>query len=275
MNRKKFFVIPASMLFLFLLMFIGFRPLTPENNTNLLSLKGSFIQSSSLSGTAASLALKNAVPGKAGFIAAVQSGSGAKAPIVQTASTLPFKVYLSPSCQTWNPYSDGSGSEEYHMRQIASAMPAYLQQYGIQSVLAAPQTGNYANQKKTITARVKQAADTNCNLYLAIHSNARDGGPKINGTTIFYPSTSEQSLRFAHILTSNFAYPNKNDIDFTTQDELWEMYMPKMPHCLIETAYHDNPEDIQWIEANTQKIAQNLAYCIALYANPAATANFT
>lgn len=269
MNRKKLSVIPASMLFLFLLMFIGARAFTPENNANLQSLKSSRVPSQLLS-AAASSTLKNTVPVN------MQLGTGAKAPIMKTASSLPFKVYLSPSCQTWNPYCDGSGSEEYHMRQIASAMPAYLQQYGIQSVLAAPQTGTYANQKRTIMARVNQAASTKCNLYLAIHSNARDGGPKTNGTTIFYPSTNESSLRFAHVLTSNFAYPNKSDIDFTTKDELWEMYMPKMPHCLIETAYHDNSTDVQWIESNTQKIAQNLAYCIALYANvPAATVNRT
>jgi N-acetylmuramoyl-L-alanine amidase len=185
------------------------------------------------------------------------------------AGTSSFKVYLSPSCQTWNPYSDGSGSEEYHMRQIAEAMPKYLQQYGIDSVLAAPQSGNRQNQKKTITERVKQAVDTKCNLYLSIHSNARDGGPKTNGTLILYPSTNDSSRRFAITLANNFIYPDKSAIDFGTNDALWEMYMPPMPHCLIETAYHDNSADISWIENNTENIAQNLAYCVALYAGKA------
>ncbi|HEX2985237.1 MAG TPA: N-acetylmuramoyl-L-alanine amidase [Caproiciproducens sp.] len=196
---------------------------------------------------------------------AFQNGTSIRT--IHTGRTTPFKVYLSPSCQPWNPYSDGSGSEEYHMRQIACAMPKYLNYYGIQAFVGAPLKGSRSGQKKNIMERVKQATDNQCNLYLAIHSNARDGGPKTNGTLILYPSKDDRSLRFAQILTQNFMYPNKNDIDFGTKDELWEMYMPKMPHCLIETAYHDNPQDIRWIEQNTEKIAQNLAYCIALYAN--------
>lgn len=180
-----------------------------------------------------------------------------------------FKVYLSPSCQTWNPYSDGTGSEEYHMRQIAEAMPKYLQQYGIGYVLAAPQSGSRENQRKTIIGRVKQAVDTKCNLYLSIHSNARDGGAKTNGTLILYPSTNASSQRFALTLADNFIYPDKSAIDFGTKDVLWEMYMPPMPHCLIETAYHDNAADESWIENNTESIAQNLAYCVALYAGKA------
>lgn len=199
--------------------------------------------------------------------AGVSPADSAVRPASVNVSTSSFKVYLSPSCQTWNPYSDGSGSEEYHMRQIASAMPAYLKQYGIQSVLAAPQAGTRANQESTIAGRVKQATDAKCNLYLAIHSNARDGGPKINGPMIFYHSNDLSSLRFTEILFNNFMYPDKNAIDFGNNDALWEMSMPKMPHCLIEIAYHDNPQDEQWIESNTNQIAQNLAYCIALYAN--------
>lgn len=152
------------------------------------------------------------------------------------------------------------------MRKIAEAMPKYLQQYGIDYVLAAPQSGSRQNQQKTITQRVKQAVDTKCDLYLSIHSNARDGGPKTNGTLILYPATNEPSRRFALILMENFIYPDKSAIDLGTKDQLWEMYMPPMPHCLIETAYHDNPADISWIENNTESIAQNLAYCVALYA---------
>ena len=199
-----------------------------------------------------------------------QKAAVKKAPVVKATradvSIRPYKVYLSPSCQTWNPYCDGSGSEELHMRQIASAMPTYLAQYGIQSVLAAPQAGTQANQRQTIVNRVKQATDAKCDLYLAIHSNARDDGPKTYGTSIYYPSTNAQSKRFAQLMAGNFMYPDKSAISINTNDALWEMGMPKMPHCLIETAYHDNALDVQWIEGNTEEIAKNLARCIALNA---------
>lgn len=176
-----------------------------------------------------------------------------------------YRVYLSPSCQPWNPYCDGSGSEEYHMRQVAEAMIPCLDAYGIESVLAQAQTGSRANQRTTIENRAKQASEENCDLYLAIHSNARDDGPKIKGTTIFYPTGDAQSLRFANLLKGNFIYPDKSAISLDTNDALWEMFMPKMPHCLIETAYHDNTNDVRWIEANTNAIAQSLATCVAMY----------
>ena len=200
----------------------------------------------------------------------VVAGAGGAAARSRTFTTRPdysipsYRVYLSPSCQTWNPYCDGSGSEEYHMRQVAEAMGPYLKQDGIQYVLAAAQTGSRANQRNTIVNRAKQASNDHCDLYLAIHSNARDNSPKKNGTTIFYPTGSSQSLRFANLLKDNFIYPDKSAISLDTNDALWEMYMPKMPHCLIETAYHDNPQDVAWIENNTDAIAKSLADCVAM-----------
>lgn len=180
-------------------------------------------------------------------------------------TVLSFKVYLSPSAQPWNPYCDGSGSEESHMRLIANTVSSYLYQYGIHSIVGAPHSGDRSRQKSEIEARVKQARDNGCNLYLAIHSNAKDGGAKTNGTTIFYPSGHAPSLRFANILKNNFIYPDKNAISVETKDALWEMSMPTMPHCLIEVAYHDNEQDVQWIESNVNEIAKNLAYSIAMY----------
>lgn len=182
-----------------------------------------------------------------------------------TPTVLSFKVYLSPSAQPWNPYCDGSGSEESHMRPIANAVSYYLYQYGIHSIIGAAHSGDRSRQKSEIEARVKQAKENGCNLYLAIHSNAKDGGAKTNGTTIFYPSSSAASFRFANILKNNFIYPDKSAISVETKDALWEMCMPTMPHCLIEVAYHDNAQDVQWIESNTNEIGKNLAYSIAMY----------
>lgn len=181
-----------------------------------------------------------------------------------TVNVSPYRVYLSPSAQPWNPYCDGSGSEETYMRQIASAMIPYLKGYGIESVLAAPSSGGRAAQHSTLINRASQASYDGCDLYLAIHSNAQDGGPKTNGTTVYYPSGDPRSQRFADLLKDNFIYPDKSAVSTATNDALWEMSLPKMPHCLIETAYHDNANDAWWIENNTEAIAENLARCVAM-----------
>ena len=36
------------------------------------------------------------------------------------------RIYLSPSTQDWNPYVDGSGSEEYWMNLLADTLEPYL-----------------------------------------------------------------------------------------------------------------------------------------------------
>ena len=35
------------------------------------------------------------------------------------------RIYLSPSTQDWNPYVDGSGSEEYWMNLLADTLEPY------------------------------------------------------------------------------------------------------------------------------------------------------
>ena len=175
-----------------------------------------------------------------------------------------FKVYLSPSAQPWNPYCDGSGSEEYYMRQVATAMIPYLQSYGIDYVLPGAQTGSSSTQKAFLTNRANEAKNTGCDLYLAIHSNAANGNTR--GTRIYYYTKSSESLRFAKVLQSNFNYPDKSNIKLAYNDALMEMYLPTMPHALIETAFHDNAQDVTWIKSNINTMAKSLADAVNAYA---------
>lgn len=175
-----------------------------------------------------------------------------------------FKVYLSPAAQPWNPYCDGSGSEEYYMRKVATAMIPYLQSYGIDYVLAGQQTGVSANQKSFLVNRANEAKNTGCDLYLAIHSNAATG--KTRGTRIYYYTKSSESLRFAKVLQSTFNYPDKSNIKLAYNDALMEMYLPTMPHALIETAFHDNAQDVMWIKNNIDTMAKSLADAVSEFA---------
>lgn len=175
-----------------------------------------------------------------------------------------FKVYLSPAAQPWNPYCDGSGSEEYYMRKVASAMIPYLQSYGIDYVLAGAQTGTSANQKSFLVNRANEAKNTGCDLYLAIHSNAATG--KTRGTRVYYYTKSAESLRFAKVLQSNFSYPYKSNIKLAYNDALMEMYLPTMPHALIETAFHDNAQDVVWLKSNIDSMAKSLAAAVNEFA---------
>ena len=139
----------------------------------------------------------------------------------------PFKVYLSPSSQFSNPYVNG-GNEEQYMRQVAVAMIPFLEERGIDYVLA--------KEKRTVS-----------------------------GTRIYYYTKNPESLRWAQITQRNFIYPDKSNILLATNDRLIDMHTPKMPSILVETAYHDNVSDANWIKSHIYEIAESLAISVAEY----------
>ena len=73
-------------------------------------------------------------------------------------------IYLSPSTQEWNAYVTGSGSEEYHMNQLADALVPYLWSNAIR----------YQRNRPDMTAAssIREGNAGDYDLYLALHSNA-------------------------------------------------------------------------------------------------------
>ena len=184
-------------------------------------------------------------------------------------------VYLSPSLQEYNPYIDG-GNEEYYMNLIADAMEPYLRASGIDFRRNDPDM--------TLSQAIADSNKGNHDLHLAIHSNAAPEGSagRYTGADIYYYPTSSNGKRFAEILQKNYKdiYPESNDVDiipglfavyieykflFTTS--LAEVRRTKSPSALIEVAYHDNPEEAQWIRDNINAIGRNLAKSVAEYFN--------
>ena len=143
-------------------------------------------------------------------------------------------VYLSPSLQEYNPYIDG-GNEEYYMNLIADAMEPYLRASGIDF----------------------RRNDPDMTLSQAI-ADSNKGNP-----------TGSNGKRFAEILQKNYKdiYPEPNDVDIIPTTSLAEVRRTKSPSALIEVAYHDNPEEAQWIRDNINAIGRNLAKSVAEYFN--------
>lgn len=170
------------------------------------------------------------------------------------------KVYLSPSLQEYNPYVDG-GNEEYYMNLIADAIEPYLTASGIQFERNRPDM--------TLSQAIADSNSTNNELHLAIHSNAAPEGSagRYSGADIYYYPTSANAKRFAEILRNNYksVYPYPDDVDIIPTTSLAEVRRTKAPAALIEVAYHDNPEEAQWIRENIDEIGRNLARSIADY----------
>lgn len=166
-------------------------------------------------------------------------------------------VFLSPSSQEFNPYVD-SGNEEYYMNLIADEIIPYLEASGISYGRNNPQ-GSFVNS-------VRLSNEGNYDLHLAIHSNASapQNAGSAKGTQIYYYPESEQSTRAADIFANNFKeiYPEPARVRTVATTTLGEIIRTKAPAILIEVAYHDNPEDAQWIRDNIGEIAENLAMSI-------------
>ena len=71
--------------------------------------------------------------------------------------------------------------------------------------------------------------------------------------------------RAAQIIARNLRdiYPGR--VQTLTTTELGEVNKTTAPAVLVEVAYHDNPEDADWIRTNIPKIAQNVVLSLTEY----------
>lgn len=168
-------------------------------------------------------------------------------------------IYLSPSTQEFNPYV-GGGNEEYYMNLIADSMVPYLIASGIQFVRNTPDM--------TAATSIAASNSGNYDLHLALHSNASGGvAGSVRGTEIFYYPQSADGKRFADIAAKNLKtiYPLPDLVKTVPTTTLGEVARTRAPGVLIEFAYHDNPQDAQWIRDNIDRIAANVVLSLTEY----------
>lgn len=170
-------------------------------------------------------------------------------------------IYLSPSTQEFNPYVDGSGSEEYYMNLIADAMIPYLEATGINYVRNTPDM--------TAASSIRASNAGNYDLHLALHSNAAGAGNagSVRGTEVYYYPASANGQRAAEIIANNLKliYPLPENVRTVPTTTLGEVTRTRAPSVLIEYAYHDNVEDAAWIRNNIDEIARNTVLSLADY----------
>lgn len=170
-------------------------------------------------------------------------------------------VYLSPSTQEANLYYDGNGSEEYYMNLIADAMMPYLEASGITVVRNTPED--------TALTLAQKSNEAKADLHLALHSNAapENLAGKLRGTDVYYYMGSTWGQRAADIIANNFSLisPTPQLVDVIPTVSLAELRRTKAPSVLVEIAYHDNPDDANWIRSNIRDIARNLSASVADY----------
>ncbi|MEM1484744.1 N-acetylmuramoyl-L-alanine amidase [Oscillospiraceae bacterium PP1C4] len=169
-------------------------------------------------------------------------------------------IYLSPSTQEWNPYVNG-GNEEYYMNLIADAMEPFLRSNGIRFTRNTPEM--------TAASSIVQSNQGNYDLHVALHSNAapEDEAGTRQGSEVYYYPGSEKGQRAADIIAENLKdiYPYPWLVKTVPTTYLGEIVKTRAPAVLIEFAYHDNPEDADWIRHNISEIAENVVLSLTEY----------
>ena len=163
------------------------------------------------------------------------------------------RIYLSPSTQEFNPYT-GGGNEEQYMNLIADAMEPYLISSGIQFSRNTPEM----NAAQSII----QSNAGNYDLHLALHSNASPDelSGQLQGPIVFYYPGDSEGQRASTIIANNLdeIYPYSTPARAEATTTIGEVSQTRAPASFIEFAYHDNPQDAEWIRSNVNLIARNV-----------------
>jgi len=169
-------------------------------------------------------------------------------------------LYLSPSVREFIKYVD-HGDEEYYMNLVADTMEPYLYGNGVSFTRNDPE--------KSLAAAISAANAGQYQLYLALHSNASNEGVlgKKRGAEVYYHPESEKSRKAAQIIARNYRvfYPYPQLVDVLQGENMREICQTEAPAVIIKTAYHDDPEDAQWVRDNIHNIGRSLAFSLTQY----------
>lgn len=166
-------------------------------------------------------------------------------------------VYLSPSLQEHNIGAGDYGTEEFRMNQIADVTQKVLQQHGV--------TVYRNNPAMTLGQAVADSNAKNPDLHQAIHSNAGNG--RARGCTVFcykFGCAGEPLARniYAELepLTPTADHGVHEGKDYYGPGKnMYEVWKTNAPAALVEVAFHDNPDDAEWIETHIEIIGKAIA----------------
>ena len=170
-------------------------------------------------------------------------------------------IYLSPSTQEYNEYVNGLGNEEEWMNRLADAMEPYLTASGIRYSRNTPDM--------TAASSIRASNAGNYDLHLALHSNAAPEGQygTSRGSIAFYYPGSIQGKWAADIIANNLRSisPLPDKVRAVSTTTLGEVRKVRAPAVLLELAFHDNPDDAQWIVTHIDAMAESIVLSLTEY----------
>ena len=172
-------------------------------------------------------------------------------------------VYLSPSLQEWNVGYGNYGTEEERMNQIADIVDYELKRFGLNVVRNSP--------SQSLQEVVAESNAVNPKIHVAIHSNASASGTA-RGPEVYTHSFGGDGERLARDIYSNLeeispadGFGVKEGYTAFNGKGYYELRRTRAPAVLIEVAFHDNPQDAQFIMDNIYEIGVAIAKGILEY----------
>lgn len=182
----------------------------------------------------------------------------------------PPRIYISPSRQPHNKYAVGDTNEMQQMEALATVLAEVLRTEYRCEVYVAP-----SYMRIIAPARPSDAAAKDCDIYLALHSNASSDGRKHAGAEAYYYSGSVQSKQLAESIVRELNaasdYPVEGAVGAVSAMEYFdnfgygEVRDPSnlgLIAVLAEVDYHDNPITARRIIGQKKEIAQALANAV-------------
>lgn len=159
------------------------------------------------------------------------------------------KVYINPSVQHANLYINGKGSEASNMLDVAKYLKKELDKIEFLEVL-------YNLDNLSLKNSVAESNKFDADIHLALHTNAGGG----RGSEIF----TVNSNSFSKTIYDDFnSLGNFKQRGIKNGSHLYEVKNSKADHvALMEFLFHDNMEEANWIVANKELIAKQLAKSI-------------
>lgn len=167
-------------------------------------------------------------------------------------------VYLSPSMQEKNIGAGKYGTEEKRMNEVADVVQKGLERHGIIV---------YRNRPEwTFGQMVRDSNSKKPDIHFAIHSNALN--TKVRGCEIFAYAPGGKGEKLARaVYTEMEPMTPTGDRGVKFSKELYELRETTAPAALVEVAFHDNPQDAEWIMGNIEKIGAAITKGILRYFN--------
>lgn len=161
-------------------------------------------------------------------------------------------VYLSPSTQQSNIGYGNYGTEEERMNLIADVVDYELKRHGLQVARNSP--------AQSLQEVVAESNAIGPRVHVAIHSNA-SANSTARGAEVYahrFGGQGEQLARdiyqYLEPLTPTDDFGVKEGYTAFNGRGYYELRRTNAPAVLVEVAFHDNPEDAQFIIDNIVEI---------------------